>query len=85
MPYFAAHADKLTACGAKLNDDGSEKGGGIFIFDTEDRAEAEALVAALYDSQRPPLLAAAFRKRLQRAVANTRSIWKRRHGDDRTG
>jgi len=46
MPYFAAHADKLTACGAKLNDDGSEKGGGIFIFDTEDRAEAEALVAA---------------------------------------
>ena len=46
MPYFAEHADKLTACGAKLNDDGSEKGGGIFIFDTEDRAEAEALVAA---------------------------------------
>jgi DNA-directed RNA polymerase specialized sigma24 family protein len=47
--------------------------------------DLEVLVAALYDSQRPPLLAAAFRKRLQRAVTNTRVIWKRRHGDDRTG
>ncbi len=47
--------------------------------------DLEVLVAALYDSQRPPLLAAAFRKRLQRAVTNTRTLWKRRHGDDRTG
>ena len=47
--------------------------------------DLEVLVAALYEGQRPPLLAAAFRKRLQRAVTNTRVIWKRRHGDDRTG
>ncbi len=47
--------------------------------------DLEVVVAALYDVQRPPLLAAAFRKRLQRAVANTRTLWKRRHGDDRTG
>jgi uncharacterized protein len=46
LAFLAEHADKLIACGAKLNDDGSEKGGGMFIFDTEDRAEAEALVAA---------------------------------------
>ena len=46
LAFLAEHADELIACGAKLNDDGSEKGGGIFIFDTEDRAEAEALVAA---------------------------------------
>ena len=47
LASLAEHADKLIACGAKLNDDGSEKGGGIFIFDTEDSAEAEALVAAV--------------------------------------
>ena len=47
LAFLAEHADKLIACGAKLNDDGSEKGGGIFIFDTEDRAAAEALVAAV--------------------------------------
>jgi RNA polymerase sigma-70 factor, ECF subfamily len=47
--------------------------------------DLEIVVATLYDGQRPPLLAAAFRKRLQRAVANTRVFWKRRHGDDSTG
>jgi hypothetical protein len=29
LAFLAEHADKLIACGAKLNDDGSEKGGGI--------------------------------------------------------
>lgn len=47
--------------------------------------ELEVVVAAMYDSQRPPLAAAAFRKRLQRALANTRVIWKRLYGDDSTG
>lgn len=47
--------------------------------------DLEVVVAAMYDGQRPPLAAAAFRKRLQRAVAHTRLIWKRHHGNDRTG
>jgi RNA polymerase sigma factor (sigma-70 family) len=47
--------------------------------------DLEVVVAAMYDSQRPPLAPAAFRKRLQRALANTRVIWKRLHGDDGTG
>jgi RNA polymerase sigma factor (sigma-70 family) len=47
--------------------------------------DLEVVVAAMYDSQRPPLAAAAFRKRLQRALASTRVIWKRLHGDDGTG
>jgi RNA polymerase sigma factor (sigma-70 family) len=47
--------------------------------------DLEVVVAAMYDRQRPPFAAAAFRKRLQRALANTRLIWKRYYGDDRTG
>jgi DNA-directed RNA polymerase specialized sigma24 family protein len=46
--------------------------------------DLEVVVAALYEGQRPPLAAAAFRKRLQRALANTRVIWKRLYGDDHT-
>lgn len=44
--------------------------------------DREAIVAAIYDSSRSPLTAAAFRKRLQRALANARHLWKRRYGDD---
>jgi RNA polymerase sigma-70 factor (ECF subfamily) len=47
--------------------------------------ELEVVVAAMYDGQRPPIEAAAFRKRLQRALAQARQIWKRYYGDDRTG
>src|SRR5216684_3343147 len=47
--------------------------------------DLEVVVAAMYEGQRPPLAAAAFRKRLQRALANTRLIWKRHYGDDRSG
>jgi len=47
--------------------------------------DLEVVVAALYDSQRPPFAAATFRKRLQRALAHTRLIWKRYYDDDRTG
>ena len=47
--------------------------------------ELEVVVAAIYEAERPPLTAAAFRKRLQRVLAHTRVIWKRYYGDDRTG
>src|SRR3954447_17454639 len=46
LAFLAANSGKLLACGAKLNDDGTDRGGGLYIIDTEDRAEAEALIAA---------------------------------------
>ena len=46
LAFLAKHASKLLACGAKLHDDGSDMGGGIYVLDTEDRAEAEAFIAA---------------------------------------
>jgi uncharacterized protein len=46
LDFLAANADKLIACGAKLHDDGSDMGGGIYVLDTEDRAEADAFIAA---------------------------------------
>jgi uncharacterized protein YciI len=46
LGFLAEHATKLLACGAKLHDDGSDMGGGIYVLDTEDRAEAEAFIAA---------------------------------------
>ena len=36
----------LLACGAKLNDDGSDAGGGLYVVDVETRTEAEAFIAA---------------------------------------
>lgn len=45
LAYLDAHAAKLLACGAKLNDDGSDAGGGIYIVDVESRAEAEQFIA----------------------------------------
>jgi RNA polymerase sigma-70 factor (ECF subfamily) len=47
--------------------------------------DREVVVAALYDAHRPPLAAGTFRKRLQRALAASRLIWKKRYGDGRTG
>jgi len=47
--------------------------------------DLEVVVAAVYEGQRPPLAAAAFRKRLQRVLAAMRVSWKRRYGDDRAG
>jgi len=47
--------------------------------------DLEVIVAAIAEGQRPQLTAAAFRKRLQRAVAITRLIWKKQYADDRTG
>lgn len=46
LAYLAENASKLLACGAKLTDDGGDGGGSLYIVDTEDKAEAEALIAA---------------------------------------
>ena len=46
LDFLDAHKAKLLACGAKLNDDGSDAGGGLYIIDTDSRAEAEAFIAA---------------------------------------
>lgn len=46
LEFLAKHAEKLLACGAKLDDDGVDLGGGIYVLDTDDRAEAEAFIAS---------------------------------------
>lgn len=46
LQFLSAIAPQLIACGAKLNDDGSDAGGGMYIVDVETRAEAEALIGA---------------------------------------
>ena len=43
--YLEANNHLLLACGAKLNDDGSGAGGGVYIVDTETREEAEGFIA----------------------------------------
>ena len=45
LAYLAPHAPRVLAGGALLSDDGSNALGSLIIFDTEDRAEAEALAA----------------------------------------
>ncbi|PJI55080.1 hypothetical protein CTI14_08180 [Methylobacterium radiotolerans] len=46
LVYLDRIKDRLLACGAKLNDDGSDAGGGLYVVDVETRAEAEALIQA---------------------------------------
>ncbi|MDY7574726.1 YciI family protein [Actimicrobium sp. CCI2.3] len=45
LQFLATHAARLLACGAKLNDDGSDAGGGIYIVDVDTRAAAEEFIA----------------------------------------
>lgn len=45
LAFLEARKDKLLACGAKLNDDGSDAGGGLYIVDVEDRGAAERFIA----------------------------------------
>lgn len=45
LAFLDAHKAKLLACGAKLNDDGSDAGGGFYVVAVESRAEAEAFIA----------------------------------------
>lgn len=44
LAFLEEHAGKLIACGAKLNDDGSDAGGGIYIVELESREEAERFI-----------------------------------------
>lgn len=46
LDYLDSIAPKLLACGAKISDDGTHASGGLYVVDTEDRAEAEALIKA---------------------------------------
>jgi uncharacterized protein YciI len=46
LRYLERIGALLIACGAKLNDDGSDAGGGIYIVDVDSRAQADALIAA---------------------------------------
>lgn len=46
LEFLAAHAVRLLACGAKLNDDGSDAGGGIYILDVGTREAAEQFIRA---------------------------------------
>ncbi|MET0185135.1 YciI family protein [Schauerella aestuarii] len=45
LEFLERNKAKLLACGAKLADDGTDLGGGIYIVDVDSRAEAEALIA----------------------------------------
>lgn len=44
LDYLYANRELLVACGAKLNDDGSNAGGGIYIVDVDSREQAESFI-----------------------------------------
>lgn len=46
LAYLEQNKELLIACGAKLDDDGDNADGGIYLVDMESRAEAEAFIAA---------------------------------------
>ena len=46
LEFLAENSKLLLACGAKLNDDGSDGGGGIYIVDVDTREAAQALIEA---------------------------------------
>lgn len=46
LRFLDEHKARLLACGAKLADHNDDADGGVYILDTEDRAEAEAFIAA---------------------------------------
>jgi uncharacterized protein YciI len=46
LEFLAEKHALLLACGAKLDDDGSDAGGGIYVLDVATRGEAEAFIAA---------------------------------------
>lgn len=46
LQYLEANKALLLACGAKLNDDGSNAGGGLYVVDLETREEAERFIQA---------------------------------------
>ncbi|CAB3663204.1 hypothetical protein LMG3458_00700 [Achromobacter deleyi] len=46
LDFLQAHAHRLLACGAKLRDDGSDAGGGVYIITADSLAEAQAFIHA---------------------------------------
>ncbi len=46
LVFLQAQAHRLLACGAKLQDDGSDAGGGIYIVTADSRDEAQAFIHA---------------------------------------
>jgi len=46
LAYLEANKALLLACGAKLNDDGSDGGGGLYIVDVDTREAAQAFIEA---------------------------------------
>jgi len=44
LEFLERNASLLIACGAKLNDDGSDAGGGIYIVEIEDRSGAQRFI-----------------------------------------
>lgn len=45
VDYLTANQHRLLAAGAQIEDDGTGGSGGVIIVDTDDRKEAEALIA----------------------------------------
>lgn len=45
LAFLQQHRALLLACGAKLNDDGSNAGGGVYIVDVDTHAGAEQFIA----------------------------------------
>ena len=45
LRYLEANKALLLACGAKLADDGSDLGGGLYLVDLDTRDEAERFIA----------------------------------------
>ena len=46
LDFLAQNAALLLACGAKLQDDGSDLGGGLYVVDLDTREAAQAFIAA---------------------------------------
>lgn len=46
LAFLEDNKHLLLACGAKLQDDGKDTGGGLYIVDLDTRAAAEAFIAA---------------------------------------
>lgn len=46
LEFLEQNANLLIACGAKLNDDGTDQGGGIYIVDLDTKPEVERFIQA---------------------------------------
>lgn len=46
LQFLRDNASRLLACGAKLNDDGSDQGGGLYIISADSLEDARAFIEA---------------------------------------